>query len=427
MGSSFAAQFMRGLQAGTEEKRRKAELEASERQRQFSNDIATQGLDMQKFRAAVEAAQMAAAAQQGRVSESTSAGPGISAPSAAEQAAPASGLQPAASGLLDFLAPSAAQPQPPPLERIEPSPVRVTASPSQKKLGLQDILIPVESRQAVERVKRTDADEKMRQAVEQAKALGGVEAEQGALTITTKQQADFYGRPIGSKLTKVERDATQAVQADDRARDIARETREGRRADAQARKDEKRTAMDVTVEAYVAAAKEGKITREALGQAGKEVAARVQTELQKSGVKLLGNKQQEYKAELDDLAALTSQLGDLYDPGYVGWLDSKRPDLAVTDPKQATFRAKAQSLFNQYAKARSGAAVSLPEEVRLTGELPSPKDNEVVFKAKLDALRDEIVQKRNRLLGIEGEAPGGGPGGASRPPTIEELRARWKY
>lgn len=427
MGSTFAAQFMRGLQAGNEEKRRKAEEEQRAAHLKFSENMQTQQFDLTKFNAALQAAIQQAAAQQGKVSESTSAGPGISAPTAAEAASPGTGLQPAAGGILDFLRPNAGAPQPPAMERIEPSPVRVTPSASQKALGMQELLIPILSKQQVERDTAAQADTKLQQAIAQAKALAGIESEAGSFTISNKQEADFYGRPIGSKVSAVEQNSAKAVQADDRQRDIARESREGRRADAKARTDEKRSAMDVTVDAYVAAAQEGKITREALSQAGKEVAARVQTALQKSGTKLLNNKEQTYKTELDDLSSLTGQIKTLYDPSYVGWADSKYPDFLVRDPKLATFRAKAQAMFNQYAKARSGAAVTMPEELRLTRELPSPGDNEVVFNAKLDAVIEEIEEKRNRLLGIKGEDPGGGPGGASRPPTIEELRKRWKY
>ena len=47
MGSSFAAQFMRGLQAGTEEKRRKAEEEAARGQRELGNQITGRNLALQ--------------------------------------------------------------------------------------------------------------------------------------------------------------------------------------------------------------------------------------------------------------------------------------------------------------------------------------------------------------------------------------------
>lgn len=373
MGSSFAAQFMRGLQAGTEEKRRKAEEEAARGQRELGNQITGRNLALQDLELAK------------------------SMPAPVEQL------------------PAGVQGPPQTLEQL-------ITIPGVRALGIGDKQVRPTYQTDINIQQRAQEDLKQGNALERLAAELGLREEStargeqraqeaGALTISTQDEANFYGRPIGAKVSKVEREAAQAVRSDDRQRDLARDAREGRAGDRAAVAAEKRTAMDVAVDAYVDAAREGRITREALSSAGKDVATRVQTKLAKDGIKLLSAKENEYKAELDDLASLAAQTKELFQPGYVGALDSRFPDALVSDPRLAEFRRNNASMFNQFAKARSGAAVSMPEEVRLKTELPAPGDNEVVYQAKLNALIKEIDAKRSRLLGQKSQGSGAAPGG----------------
>jgi hypothetical protein len=98
---------------------------------------------------------------------------------------------------------------------------------------------------------------------------------------------------------------------------------------------------------------------------------------------------------LNTLIRDVDSLESLYDPAYVGAVDSKlgwlkeKTDIGAS-PEESTFRSLSNSIANTLMQLRSGAQINEHEFKRLMAEVPDISMGETSFTARLDRFKKQL-------------------------------------
>jgi hypothetical protein len=141
------------------------------------------------------------------------------------------------------------------------------------------------------------------------------------------------------------------------------------------------------------------------------------------------SKNADLRTFIEDLEAI----GRTYDPTITGPVQGRLGALRGatgigSSEKEADFRARLASFENRLLNLRSGNAVTEPEAARIRAELPTAKDPDHVFRAKLaraieaskQSLRNREAEFKER--GYRGSSPAPAPAAAPSKPVPKILK-----
>jgi hypothetical protein len=106
----------------------------------------------------------------------------------------------------------------------------------------------------------------------------------------------------------------------------------------------------------------------------------------------------EFDDALSSIESIKRQKDD-FDTGPVSAIQSGiAGTIGIDDSKKSAFKAQVQDDLARYIKSISGGAVSDEERAFLIQNLPTMKDNDETFKAKLDVVESRLKRNRENFL-----------------------------
>lgn len=174
---SFASEFANGIQIARENYEREQSRKLSEKHQNAQEQLAQKNFDLQSFMASLNAAQQQAAAQSGKIHE-TSDGGTVSAP--AESSTAKGGMFEVSGGVPQI---------------TPPSPIKVSGRP---ELGISDVLLPVQSYEEVQRNKTSERKAAQQDALDLFEKEQGIRDKNENITVSADSPLIKFGLKAGT-------------------------------------------------------------------------------------------------------------------------------------------------------------------------------------------------------------------------------------